>query len=111
MSHRVPIVAAALLAVAAPAACGGEGGAATAGSGSAASNRGLPQGSEPVTLDPTDFTKRIDKGHVWYLGEDTAEYRDGRAVNRAGSFEAGVGGAQPGVAMPADPQPGLCARS
>jgi len=59
MSHRVPIVAAALLTVAALAACGGEGGAATA-SGSAASNRGLPQGSEPVTLDPTDFTTRID---------------------------------------------------
>jgi len=60
MSHRVPIITAALLAVAALAACGGEGGAATAGSGSAASNRGLPQGSEPVTLDPTDFTTRID---------------------------------------------------
>ena len=28
-------------------------------------------------------------------------------VSREGSFEAGVDGAEPGVIMPADPQPGL----
>lgn len=139
---------------------------------------GLPQGSEPVTLDPAQFTTRIDNpywpmrpgsrwlyretdttgarqrvevtvtrrtkliangitarvvrdvatqdgrtveatddwyaqdavGNVWYLGEDTAEYRNGRVVSRAGSFEAGVGGAQPGIAMPAKPKVGMSYR-
>jgi hypothetical protein len=134
----------------------------------------LPQGSEPVNLDPADFTTRIDNpyfplvrgdryvyretdgktkekvvlsvsrktkliangitarivhdrvtehgkvvedtfdwyaqdsdGNVWYLGEDTVECRKGKVKNHSGSFEAGVDGAQPGVIMPADPEPGL----
>jgi len=63
------------------------------------------------TIEATDdWYAQDSQGNVWYLGEDTAEYRDGRAVNHAGSFEAGVGGAQPGVAMPADPRPGLSYR-
>lgn len=136
---------------------------------------GLPRGSEPVELDPADFTTEIDnrywpmrpgtrrtyreldeegnelrvvvtvssetkriangvtarvvrdtvtrdgelvedtldwyaqdaEGNVWYLGEDTAEFEDGEVSSRAGSFEAGVDGALPGIAMPADPRPGL----
>jgi len=134
----------------------------------------LPQGGEPVTLDPADFTTRIDNpywpmaagtrwvyretdgrgnrqkvvvrvtrrtrmvdgirarvvrdtvtergrlvedtfdwyaqdraGNVWYLGEATREYEDGRFVGNDGSFEAGVDGAQAGIAMPANPVPGL----
>jgi hypothetical protein len=134
----------------------------------------LPQGSEPVNLDPADFSTRIDNpyfplvpgdryvyretdgnakqkvvlsvsnetkliangitarvvhdrvtehgkavedtfdwyaqdsdGNVWYLGEDTVECKNGRIENRAGSFEAGVDGAQPGVIMPANPEPGM----
>lgn len=134
----------------------------------------LPQGAEPVTLDPAAFTTRIDNpywpmrpgtrwvyretetdgtrhrvvvtvtrrtemtaagvrarvvrdtvtedgavvedtrdlyaqdrhGAVWYLGERTAEYEDGRVVSTAGSWEAGVAGAQAGVVMPARPHPG-----
>ena len=172
MMHRVLVVAFASLAVAALASCGGRQDA------PAGSNARLPRGSEPVTLDPADFTTTIDNpylplrpgsrwvyretdtagarervvisvtrrtkriangvtarvvrdvateagrtieatddwyaqdssGNVWYLGEDTAEYRDGKLVSRAGSFEAGVGGAQPGIAMPADPRPGLSYR-
>jgi len=145
---------------------------------SAQGNRGLPQGSEPVELDPAEFTTNIDNpyfplapgsrwvyretntkgdvekvvvkvtnktkmiangiearvvrdtvtengqpvevtddwyaqdadGNVWYLGEDTAEYVNGRVDNRDGSFEAGVDGAQAGIAMPADPVPGLSYR-
>ena len=117
----------------------------------------LPQGSEPVELDPADFTTRIDnpywpmapgdkwvyretdsgseqrvevtvtnrtkriangvearivhdvvtedgelvevtddwyaqdaEGNVWYLGEKTAEYENGKVVSRSGSFEAGA---------------------
>ncbi len=138
----------------------------------------LPQGSEPVILDPKEFTTKIDnpywpmragsrwiyretdtkgteqrvvvtvthrtkrlangvtarvvrdlvteggklvegtddwyaqdrEGNIWYLGEDTAEYEDGKVTSRAGSFEAGVGGAQAGIAMPARPRPGLSYR-
>jgi hypothetical protein len=46
-------------------------------------------------------------GNVWYLGEKTAEYEDGKVVTREGSWEAGVDGAQPGVIMPASPVVGM----
>jgi hypothetical protein len=129
----------------------------------------LPQGDERVTLDPADFTIRIDnpywpmapgsrwvyregrdrvvvtvtdlirtvddvdtrvihdvvtrrgmlvedtrdwyaqdrRGNVWYLGEDTKEYKDGKVTTTEGSWEAGVDGAQAGVIMPARPRVGL----
>jgi hypothetical protein len=137
----------------------------------------LPQGSEPVTLDPADFVFEIDNpywpmapgsrwfyrevdiegniqrvtvtvttrtreilgidatvvhdkvkehgqlvedtfdwyaqdtcGNVWYMGENTKEYEDGEVVTTAGSWEAGVNGAQAGVVVPADPQVGLAYR-
>jgi hypothetical protein len=138
----------------------------------------LPQGSEPVTLDPGAFTTTIDNpwwpmrpgsrwvyretdtqgtdqrvvvtvtnrtkriadgitarvvsdvatehgrrtevtddwyaqdadGNVWYLGEATAAHSKGGKVDRHGSFEAGVHGAQPGIAIPADAKPGLSYR-
>ena len=148
-------------------------------SGTAASKgRGLPQGSEPVDLNPADFTTKIDNpywpmapgsrwvyretdtegtkqrvvvtvtprtkriangvearvvhdvvtesgepvevtddwyaqdtdGNIWYLGEDTTEYENGKPVSTAGSFEAGVDGAQAGIIMPANPEVGLAYR-
>jgi hypothetical protein len=54
-----------------------------------------------------DWYAQDRAGNVWYLGEDTAEYEDGRVVSREGSWEAGVDGAQAGVIMPARPRPGL----
>ena len=143
-----------------------------------APNRGLPQGSEPVKLNPADFTIDIDNpywpmrpgsrwvysetepggtpqkvvvtvtdkvktiangvkarvisdvvtekgkpveitddwyaqdkaGNIWYLGEYVTNYENGKVVDHAGSFEAGVDGAQAGVAMPANPVPGLSYR-
>jgi hypothetical protein len=134
----------------------------------------LPQGSEPVHLNPADFTTRIDNpywpmrpgtrwvyretdpagarqrvvvtvsqetrliangitarvvhdvvtergtpvevtddwyaqdrsGNIWYLGEHTTEYQNGKPSTTHGSFEAGVDGAQPGVIMPAKPNAG-----
>ena len=138
----------------------------------------LPQGSEPVNLDPADFTAKVTNpyfplvpgtrfvyrereaeggvqrdvvhvtkrrkliangitarvvhdvvsedgepvektfdwfaqdsaGNVWYLGENTKEYENGHVASTAGSFEAGVDGAQPGVLMPAAPQVGMTYR-
>jgi hypothetical protein len=137
----------------------------------------LPQGSEPVELDPADFVAEIDNpywpmapgsrwvsretdgeggelrvvvtvtdrtktilgiaatvvhdlvtdhgvtvedtydwyaqdrwGNVWYMGERTAEYEDGKVVTRAGSWEAGVDGAQPGIALPGSPEVGTTYR-
>ncbi|HEX4746446.1 MAG TPA: hypothetical protein VFU99_06135 [Gaiellaceae bacterium] len=45
-------------------------------------------------------------GNVWYLGEDTKDYENGKVVSTKGSFEAGVDGAQAGVIMPARPKVG-----
>ena len=135
-------------------------------------NGGLPQGAEPVTLDPADFTTNIDnpyfplkpgtkwvfsegderveitvtndtkkidgitarvvrdtvskgaeliedtfdwyaqdsEGNVWYMGEDTTEYENGKPKTKEGSWQAGVDGAQAGVIMPAKPQPGQAYR-
>jgi hypothetical protein len=145
--------------------CGGSGGTA------------LPQGSEPVELDPADFTSEIDNpwmpfavgakwvyretdgeggeqnvevtvldetreimgiearvvhdvvtedgelvedtfdwyaqdsdGKVWYLGEDTKEFEDGKVATTAGSWEAGVDGAQPGILVPTEPEDGMTYR-
>lgn len=139
------------------------------------SPRDLPQGAEPVDLDPKDFTTRIDnpywpmdpgtrwtyreideegvelkvvvtvsdqtkkiangvtarvvrdtvtedgeliedtfdwyaqdkEGNIWYLGENTAEFENGKLITKGGSFEAGVDGARPGIIMPDDPQDGM----
>jgi hypothetical protein len=147
-------------------------------SGPASSGSALPQGTEPVTLNPADFTTTIDNpywpmtpgsawtfvesdtkgkrhtvvvtvtdqvkklangitarvvrdvasengtalevtddwyaqdsaGNIWYLGEKTAEYTNGKVSSTAGSFEAGVDGAQPGIALPANPVSGLAYR-
>ena len=44
------------------------------------------------------------------LGEYVTNYENGKVVDHAGSFEAGVDGAQAGIAMPAIPKPGLAYR-
>jgi hypothetical protein len=56
--------------------------------------------------DTFDWFAQDRAGNVWYLGEDTTEYEDGRPVSKAGSWEAGVGGARAGIAMLARPRPG-----
>ena len=45
--------------------------------------------------------------NIWYLGENTREYEDGKVVSREGSWQTGVDGAQAGVAVPGEPVPGL----
>ncbi|HET6748137.1 MAG TPA: hypothetical protein VFL71_02660, partial [Actinomycetes bacterium] len=57
-----------------------------------------------------DWYAQDDKGNIWYLGEDTKEYENGKVSSTEGSWEAGVDGAQPGILLPASPQPGLSYR-
>lgn len=56
--------------------------------------------------DTLDWYAQDVAGNVWYLGEDTAEYENGKIVSTAGSWEAGVDGAQPGIIMLGDPRVG-----
>jgi hypothetical protein len=137
----------------------------------------LPQGSEPVELDPADFVAAIDNpywpmapgsrwvyretdeegnrqrvvvtvtdrsktilgidatvvhdvvsekgeviedtydwyaqdrwGNVWYMGEDTKEFEDGKVVSTEGSWEAGVDGAEAGILVPGRPEVGMAYR-
>jgi hypothetical protein len=56
--------------------------------------------------DTFDWFAQDRAGNVWYFGEDTKEIEGGRVVSTAGSWEAGVDGAQPGVVMLADPRVG-----
>jgi hypothetical protein len=184
---RAAVAAAAVAALGAFAltACGGSGSESTVAasasettSSAAASDQGLPQGSEPANLNPAEFTTEIDNpywpmspgsrwvyretntkgeeekvvvevtnrtktiangvearvvrdtvtangvpvevtddwyaqdadGNIWYLGEDTQEYVNGKPGPKTGSFEAGVDGAQAGIAIPAKPEPGLSYR-
>jgi hypothetical protein len=60
--------------------------------------------------DTFDWYAQDRAGNVWYLGEDTAEFEDDQVVTKEGSFEAGIDGAMPGIALPADPQPGMVYR-
>ena len=56
--------------------------------------------------DTFDWFAQDRQGNVWYFGENTAEYRDGKVTSRKGSWTAGVDGALPGIVMLAQPQVG-----
>ena len=70
-------------------------------------------GAPDLLLEETDdWFAQDDAGNVWYLGEDTLAYEyddEGNLedVSAEGSWEAGVDGAEAGIVMLADPQPGL----
>jgi hypothetical protein len=53
-----------------------------------------------------DWFTQDNKGNVWYFGEDTKEYKNGKVTSTKGSWEAGVDGAKPGIIMQADPKVG-----
>lgn len=60
----------------------------------------------------TDYYAQDRQGNVWYLGEDSVEFKydtKGQIVSKdpGGSWHAGVNGAQPGYAMPAALKPGF----
>jgi hypothetical protein len=57
-----------------------------------------------------DWYAQDKRGNIWYLGEYVTNYQNGQVVDHTGSFEAGVDGAQAGIAMPAKPKPGMSYR-
>ena len=60
--------------------------------------------------DTLDWYAQDKAGNLWYLGEDTKEYEDGKVASTKGSWEAGVDGALAGVLLPADPEVGMTYR-
>lgn len=70
-------------------------------------------GSKDVILEETDdWFGQDDEGNIWYFGEDTLAYEyddDGNLLGTTteGAWEAGVDGAEAGIVMLGDPQPGL----
>lgn len=78
-----------------------------------ANENGLPDGT-PCAPPAPGFTAELieetfdwyathNDGTVWYLGEDSREFDNCVQVSTAGSWEAGVAGAFPGIIMMASP--------
>jgi hypothetical protein len=57
--------------------------------------------------DTTDWFAQDKDGNLWYLGEQTAEYENGKVISTKGSWRTGKNGAQAGILLPADPSPGV----
>jgi hypothetical protein len=53
-----------------------------------------------------DYYAQDDQGNVWYMGELSLEKKNGHFAKASDSWLAGVNGGEPGIIMPADPQPG-----
>jgi hypothetical protein len=59
----------------------------------------------------TDWYAQDSAGNVWYYGEDTAELdAAGHVTSTEGTWRTGVGGAKPGIFMPAHPRVGQTGR-
>jgi hypothetical protein len=56
--------------------------------------------------DTVDWFAEHRDGTVWNFGEETRKRNDDGSFTPAGSWEAGIGGALPGVAMQGKPGPG-----
>jgi len=59
-----------------------------------------------LTEKTFDWFAQDKQGNVWYFGEDSKEYKNGKVVSTEGSWQAGVDGAKPGIIMEANPQVG-----
>jgi hypothetical protein len=60
---------------------------------------------DTLVEDTFDWYAQDADGNVWYFGEDSKAYEDGK-VSTEGSWEAGIDGARPGLAMEASPAVG-----
>jgi hypothetical protein len=63
------------------------------------------EGGKPVEITE-DWYAQDKEGNVWYFGEDTTEIHPNGKRDSSGSFEAGVDGADAGIAMLAQPTAG-----
>jgi hypothetical protein len=63
-----------------------------------------------VSEDTFDWYAQDSEGNLWYLGEDTTEYENGKPKTKEGSWEAGVDGALAGIILPAHPEVGMTYR-
>jgi len=63
----------------------------------------VTEGGE-LTEKTYDWYAQDKEGNVWYFGEDSKEYKNGKVTSTGGSWEAGKDGAKPGIIMPADPK-------
>lgn len=59
-----------------------------------------------LTEQTYDWYAQDKRGNVWYFGEDSKEYENGKVKSTGGSWEAGKDGARPGIIMPANPKVG-----
>ncbi|MBI4058276.1 hypothetical protein HY408_00745 [Candidatus Gottesmanbacteria bacterium] len=59
---------------------------------------------EGLIEETFDWYAQDKEGSVWYFGEESKEYDEGRVESTKGSWEAGVNGAKPGIVMKANPQ-------
>lgn len=53
-----------------------------------------------------DYLAQDSVGNIWYFGEDVDNYRDGKIINHAGAWLAGVDGAEQGLWLKANPKAG-----
>ena len=59
-----------------------------------------------LTEQTYDWYAQDKEGNVWYFGEDSKTYKNGKVTSTKGSWEAGKNGAEPGIIMPANPKVG-----
>ena len=60
--------------------------------------------------DTYDWYAQDADGNLWYFGEETKEFENGKVVSTEGSWEAGVDGAEPGVVVPGAAEVGMTYR-
>lgn len=62
--------------------------------------------SGKLVEDTMDWYAQDTAGNVWYFGEATRAYENGKVTSTEGSWQAGVRDAKPGIIMPATPRAG-----
>lgn len=55
--------------------------------------------NDKLVEETYDWYAQDREGNVWYFGEDSKEYKNGKVVSTEGSWESGVDGALPGIIM------------
>jgi len=61
---------------------------------------------DELVEDTLDWFAQDADGNLWYFGELSLAYEDGRPASLDGSWRAGVDGAEPGIVMEASPRAG-----